>query len=99
MPNSCWQTNTSNPNVADYVNVDFRVTWNADMTSVENYQASDFASGSDIDNVLCDIQRTSSASMHSTITYVEVGSSTSMSTWSGISKNNIALYNGLALGN
>ena len=37
--------------------------------------------------------------MHPSITYVEVGASTSMQTWAGFGRNNIALYNGLAMGN
>jgi hypothetical protein len=37
--------------------------------------------------------------MHDSITYVEIGESTSMTTWAGVSKNNIALYNGLSKGN
>jgi len=69
------------------------------MTDVLNYPASSFSSASAIDNVICDIQRTSSASMHESITYVEIGESTSMTTWAGVSTNNIALYNGLAKGN
>jgi len=54
MPNTCWETNTSNSDVADYVKVHFIVTWNADMTDVLNYDADDFASADDIDTVLCD---------------------------------------------
>lgn len=37
--------------------------------------------------------------MHPSITYVEVGASTPMTTWAGFGRNNIALYNGLAIGN
>jgi hypothetical protein len=38
MPSKCWQTSESNPNVADYVTVDYTVTWNADMTDILNYE-------------------------------------------------------------
>jgi hypothetical protein len=99
MPNSCWQTNPNSPNVPDYVNVDFRVTWNADMTRVLNYLDADFATPADVDTVLCDIQRTSSANMHSSITYVEVDNSTSLEHWSGFTRNNVALFNGLTIAN
>lgn len=99
MPNTCWQTNPNSPNVADYVNVDFRVTWNADMTRVLNYLDSDFATPADVDTVLCDLQRTSSSNMHSSITYVEVDNSISMDHWSGFTRNNVALYNGLDITN
>jgi len=99
MPNSCWQTNPNSPNVPDQVNVDFRVTWNADMTRVFNYFDADFATPADVDTVMCDIQRTNSANMHSSITYVEVGDAVNMNHWSGFTKNNVALYNGLSIGN
>lgn len=99
MPNTCWETNTSNPNVADYVTVDFRVTWNADMTDIINYDSDSFSSADDIDTILCDIGRTTSSNIHSSISYTETSASTSMTTWDGMSKQNIALYNGLALGN
>lgn len=42
MPNTCWETNTGNPNVADYVKVYFIVDWNTDMTDVVNYPESLF---------------------------------------------------------
>jgi len=95
----CWQTNTDNPNVANYNTVDFEVTWNKDMTGVENYPQSEFMSGSDVDNVLCDISRTDDSNMHNSITYDEKNASTSLRTWSGFGRQNLALYNGLALGN
>ena len=36
--------------------------------------------------------------MHSSITYTEESWSTSLTTWSGFGRHNIALFNGLALG-
>jgi hypothetical protein len=99
MPNVCWETNTRNPNVANYVTVDFKVDWNPDMTNIVNYPASSFASSSDVDNVLCDISRTDDSNMPSTTTYKEYDSSTSLRTWGGVSRGNIGLYNALALGN
>lgn len=46
MPNKCWQTNTSNPNVANYNAVDFTVYWNMLMKSgdnlIYNYDQTDF---------------------------------------------------------
>lgn len=55
MPNVCWQTNTLNPNVAKYVTVDFKVTWNADMTDIINYDSTYFDSSSDTESTLCDL--------------------------------------------
>jgi len=99
MPNVCWETNTGNPNVANYVTVDFKVDWNPDMTNIVNYPASSFASSSDVDTVLCDIGRTNDSNMPSTTTYKEFSASTSLMTWGGVSRGNIGLYNALALGN
>jgi len=84
MPNVCWETNTRNPNVANYVTVDFKVDWNPDMTNIVNYPASSFASSSDVDNVLCDISRTDDSNMPSTTTYKDYDSSTSLRTWGGV---------------
>lgn len=42
MPNKCWESSSANPNVGDYVTVDFSTTWNPDMTGIENYTAEDF---------------------------------------------------------
>lgn len=98
MPNICWQTNTSNPNVAGYVTVDFEVTWNAAMTGILNYDADDFDTSDDVDFILCDIQRTDESNMHISVSYTEDSSSTSMTTWAGFGRQNIALFNGLALG-
>lgn len=37
--------------------------------------------------------------MHISISYVEASASTSMTTWAGISRINVAIFNGLAMGN
>jgi hypothetical protein len=99
MPNVCWETNTSNPNVANYVTVDFKVDWNPDMTGIVNYPESMFATADDVDSVMCDIGRTADSNMDSSITYDEMSASTGLTTWSGVSRGNIGLYNALALGN
>lgn len=85
--------------MADYVNVDFTVTWNKDMTGATTYPASSFTDGSAVDTILCDIQRTKKSNIPSGINYQENGSSESMETWSGFGRQNLALFNGLALGN
>lgn len=50
---------------------------------------------------MCDINRTSKQNLYIGIyeKYTEDSASTSLETWSGVNKNNIALFNGLAQGN
>lgn len=69
------------------------------MTNIVNYPEANFATSSDIDTIMCDIQRTSSSNMHSSITYSTTSQTGNINTWDGVSRNNVALYNGLALGN
>lgn len=69
------------------------------MTGVLNYSASDFATSADTDTILCDITRTKASNMHSSITINDGSGATGMDTWSGFGKQNLALFNGLALGN
>jgi len=69
------------------------------MTDITNYDATSFATSSDTDSTLCDIGRTNDSNMHSSISFSQSGAGTSMVTWSGVSRQNIAIYNGLALGN
>lgn len=99
MPNKCWQTSTSNPNVGDYLTIDWTVTWNADMTDIMNYSSSDFSSSDDSDTILCDITRTDESNMNDAIDFAADDSCTSVTTWAGFSRMNTALFNGLALGN
>merc|ERR1712147_565279 len=98
MPNMCWQTNTKNPNVADYNKVDFEVTWNMDVKGKMNYNGSDFKSGSDVDNILCDIQRTKESNMQAGISFDRKSGAVSTNTWSGFGRQNLSIFNALALG-
>lgn len=45
------------------------------MAGIMNYKESDFSTGSNTDNILCDIIRTDASNMHSKISYTEVTSS------------------------
>lgn len=70
MPNKCWESSASNPNVADYVTVDWTTTWNPNMTGIENYVATDFDTQDETESVLCDITRTANANMNAVTTIV-----------------------------
>ena len=37
IPDHCFQTHKTIPNVPEYQEVDYEVTWNADMTDFYNY--------------------------------------------------------------
>jgi len=92
--------------VPNYNTVDFKVTFNKMMIDSTtkyvqwNYDTTDFIDQADVDFVLCDINRTSKSNMPMNIytTYTEDSASTSLETWSGVTSNNIGLFNGLALG-
>ena len=45
--------------------VEWEANWNVDMKDIMNYTADDFDSSAKTDEILCDIQRTSSSNMHS----------------------------------
>ena len=79
--------------------VDFTVDFNKRMKDINNYDFDDFIDSADVDLVLCNINRTDKSNMHISITYLDDDGSTDTSTWSGINKNNIAIFNGLAQGN
>lgn len=97
MPNKCWQSSESDRNVADENTVDFSVKWNALMTDIENYQADDFRTSAATDNILCDNTRTDPADMHISISlyYTEDVASTDLTSWAGMSRLNVAIFNGL----
>jgi hypothetical protein len=97
MSTRCYQ-DSNLPEIANYVAIDFTVTWNADMTDIMNYSDSDFDSSNNTDTVLCDILRTDEANMYSSITYTLDDSSTSTTTMAGLARHNVPLFNGLALG-
>lgn len=71
--NTCWQQNAVGSNVPQYTTVDFKTTWNADMTGVENYVSDDFATDAMTDDVLCATDRTVSENMDSTISFWKHG--------------------------
>jgi hypothetical protein len=78
MPNHCWQSSTSNPNVGDYTTVDFTTTWNPDMTGILNYSEADFDTQDETESVLCDISRTNDANMNAATTIVKQSACTSI---------------------
>jgi hypothetical protein len=98
MPNKCWQSSVANPNVGDYVTVDFTTTWNPDMTGILNYSEADFDTQDETESVLCDISRTANSNMNDVTTIVEDDECTGITTWAGFGRLNVALFNGLALG-
>ena len=66
MPNHCF---FSTVNVAEEMNVSWSAVWNSDVTNIMNYSESDFDSSAKTDEILCDIQRTSSSNMNSASGY------------------------------
>ena len=67
LPNHCF---FSTVNVSVATEHEWQVAFNSDVSSVENYTASDFDTSAKTDEILCDIQRTSSANMLSSSSYV-----------------------------
>jgi hypothetical protein len=101
IPNHCWRT-TFIKNVTLYQTFDFTVTWNANVTGILNYSATQFSSATNTDTILCDILRTDASNMPSVVSYKENKSGTSpssMTTQSGIAITGGSIFNGLALGN
>ena len=72
LPSHCF---TSTVNNATAKEVEWETIWNADMKDIMNYPADDFDSSAKTDEILCDIQRTSSRNMHSSsdFSFVENG--------------------------
>ena len=66
MPDHCF---FSTVNVAESLENEWEVVFNADVSNIMNYTASDFDSSSKTDEILCDIQRTSSANMNAASDY------------------------------
>jgi len=52
MPNHCFQAINENPTPTD---TDFKVIFNRDVTSMLNYEATDFDTEAKTDEILCDI--------------------------------------------
>lgn len=63
MPNKCYEYNSADPNVPDYVAVDFTVAFNTKMKDIVNYTADDIATQESIDFLLCDVNRTNKSNM------------------------------------
>jgi hypothetical protein len=70
MPNHCW-ISTFIENVVVYSGYDFEVVWNADVYRILNYSTDDFNSQSATENIMCDLQRTASSNMLTTLNYNE----------------------------
>ena len=76
--------------------VDWEVVFNRDVSSEENYSASDIASEAAVSELLCDIQRTSSDNMLADTGYKERGGNTAgLNTASGIAVSGAVIYNAL----
>ena len=63
LPNHCMTEKT--PNTATAKEETWIVNWNPNVNDVQNYVASDVDSEAKTTELLCDLQRTSSANMHS----------------------------------
>ena len=70
LPNHCW-TSTFLQNVVQYQTFDFEVIWNMNVYGTLNYSTTDFDSQSSTENILCDLQRTASSNMLTTLNYTE----------------------------
>lgn len=80
----------------NYKEIDFEVTWNADMTS-DNYSESNFATEALTTSQLCDQEVTQSAKMQSNVAYTEANDAggTTFDLLSGVGIDGIAIYNAL----
>lgn len=95
LPNKCWQQNAVGTNIPVYTAVDFKTTWNADMTGIDNYTDSDFATDAQTDDILCATDRTIEENMNSVVDFWKHGKTPKMDRMVGYSRQNILLYNGL----
>ena len=66
MPKMCWSSSDSSYYVANQTVIDFKVIWNAAMTSIQNYDKNDILSQTDLDKLLCDCTRTNENNMYIT---------------------------------
>jgi len=66
LPNHCFNSTVNN---AAPMENEWEVVWNPDVTNINNYTTTDFDSSAKTDEVLCDIQRTSSSNMNAVSQY------------------------------
>jgi len=66
LPNHCFH---STFNTATDIENEWTVVFNADMTGIMNYSDADFDTSAETDEKLCDLQRTASANMHSSVDF------------------------------
>ena len=66
LPNHCF---FSTVNVAEAMENEWSAVWNPDVSNIMNYTSEDFNSSEKTDEILCDLQRTSSSNMNSASDY------------------------------
>ena len=92
LPNHCHNSTVNNNSASGS---EWTVTWNADMSGIENYADADFDTSAETDEVLCDIQRTSTSNLNAATTF----SGDDAVTAGGLAITGTYIYNALALGN
>lgn len=66
LPNHCFTSTVNNPTSMER---EWSVVFNADVTDVQNYTETDFDTSAKADELLCDLQRTSSSNMLDLVDY------------------------------
>jgi len=74
---------------------EWTVTFNADMSGIENYADNNFYTSAETDEILCDIQRTSTSNLNAATSF----SGDDVVTAGGLAITGTYIYNALALGN
>jgi hypothetical protein len=105
LPNHCFQAINDNPYTTGVS--DFEVLFNRDVTGMMNYESSDIDTQAKTEELLCDIQRTSSTNMLDGTEYSEYidnavappGPPSQLTTASGVAVSGANIFNALANGN
>ena len=97
MPSHCYGSSDI-PNAPKDQAIDFTVFWNRFVVGDVMWTEAQQDEEKEVDNILCQISRTDASHMQAG-TYVDAAGATNQSTVSGYSFDNIAIFNGLAMGN
>lgn len=92
LPNHCHNSTVNNASASEK---EWTVTFNPDMSGIENYTDADFDTSAETDEILCDISRTSKSNLNAASSF----SGDDETTAGGIAITGTYIYNALALGN
>jgi hypothetical protein len=107
MPDHCFQAINENPEIKD---TEWKVKFNRDVSGMLNYEESDVDTQAEVEELLCDIQRTSDSNMLSGSGYEEVsvnngrrlqppGPPSVLTTAGAIARSGALIFNAMAAGN